>query len=259
MCNASVYLFVDNSNIFISAKSVAALREGRPARDTIRLHFENLISLAIANRPLGHAFVVGSIPPEQRAVWDSLTASTGIVPELYERGGLSGCEQGLDQCLQVHMLRAISDNSMPLIAVLLTGDGAGYDTGVGFHADIKRMRAAGWGIEVLSWSQSCRKTLREWATANGCFIELDTYYKSITFIEGGRRPEPLNLSKRPMARICLSASQQDEEKSIQQTQKKIESLERELLELKKQKANKDRRRKKYNKMMERRRRKKAGS
>ena len=27
----------------------------------------------------------------------------------------------------------------------MTGDGAGYDDGVGFHADMERMYAAGWG------------------------------------------------------------------------------------------------------------------
>ena len=97
----------------------------------------------------------------------SLELATGIKPELYERGEFSGGEQGLDQCLQVHMLRAISDNHEPQIAVLMTGDGAGYDDGVGFHADMERMHAAGWGVEVLSWQNHCRRALREWATSYG--------------------------------------------------------------------------------------------
>jgi len=80
------------------------------------------------------------------------------------------------------MLRAISDNSEPQIAVRLTGDGAGYDDGVGFHADIERMYAAGWGIEVLSWERSCRRTLRDWASTKGAFVKLDNYYNSITFL-----------------------------------------------------------------------------
>ena len=255
MTSPRVYLFVDNSNIFISAKNIALSREGRPARDSVRLYFENLISLAIANRPLAKAFVVGSIPPEQRAVWKSLTASTGIVPELYERGGLSGCEQGLDQCLQVHMLRAISDNSLPQIAVLLTGDGAGYDTGVGFHADIKRMHAAGWGIEVLSWSQNCRKALREWATANGCFINLDDHYDSVTFIEAGRRPQPVNFSNRATASIRLSALKRSEEQMKRQAEREMETLRNELEELKYRKAEKEKKRDRYRKKMERRKRK----
>lgn len=93
---ASALLFVDNSNIFISAKDEALRREGRPAKDQVRLQFDHLIELALGGRPLGRAFVVGSIPPEQRAVWDRLKAATGIEPELYERGQFTGGEQGLD-------------------------------------------------------------------------------------------------------------------------------------------------------------------
>ena len=201
----TVLLFVDNSNIFISAKDEAFRREGRSAKDQVRLQFDLLLQLALAGRPLARAFVVGSIPPEQRVVWERLERATGVKPELYERGGLSGGEQGLDQCLQVHMLRAISDYRDPQVAVLMTGDGAGYDDGVGFHADLERMHAAGWGIEVLSWLKSCRRTLREWATTNGKFIPLDDYYESVTFLEGGRHsigylaPGTVNSSSQPSA------------------------------------------------------------
>ena len=147
---SKVLLFVDNSNIFISTKHEADRREGRAARDQVRLHFASMLELALAGRQLAKVFVVGSVPPEERAVWDRLTIATGVSPELYERGQFSGGEQGLDQCLQVHMLRAISDHHDPQVAVLMTGDGAGYDDGAGFHADMERMHFAGWGIEVVS-------------------------------------------------------------------------------------------------------------
>lgn len=200
MNNPQILLFVDNSNIFISAKNVAQTKEGRHARDNVRLAFENLLQLALANRKLGKAYVVGSIPPEQRAVWDRLEQATGVKPELFERGEYTGGEQGLDQCLQVHMLRAISDHSEPQIAVLMTGDGAGYDDGVGYHADMARMFAAGWGIEVVTWEASCKRSLREWAKQKGCFIRLEDYYDSVTFIEGGRRAKPVDVSSRPASR-----------------------------------------------------------
>lgn len=148
MSSPSVLLFIDNSNVFISGKAVADREDGLGARHDYRLEFEHLLTLALANRPLLKAFVVGSIPPEEKAIWERLEQATGVKPELYERGSVSGGEQGLDQCLQVHMLRAISDYPEPQIAVLMTGDGAGYDDGIGFHADIKRMHASGWGIEV---------------------------------------------------------------------------------------------------------------
>ena len=185
---STVLLFVDNSNIFISAKDEASRREGSAAKSQVRLQFDNLLKLALAGRSLAKAFVVGSIPPEQRELWMQLEEATGVRPELYERGQVSGGEQGLDQCLQVHMLRAISDYSHPQIAVLMTGDGAGYDDGVGFHADMERLHAAGWGIEVVSWLSSCRRTLREWATEKGVFIPLAARGGTPRRAESGEAP-----------------------------------------------------------------------
>lgn len=245
MATPQVHLYVDNSNIFISSKGVAEAREGRFARDAVRLEFEHLLQLALAGRPLAHAAVIGSIPPEQRTVWDRLKEKTGIQPELYERGSLSGGEQGLDQCLQVHMLRAISDNADPHIAVLLTGDGAGYDDGVGFHADMERMHAAGWGIEVLSWEHSCRRTLREWAAANGCFIKLDDHYLSVTFLQGTRRASAVNLTTRPRAVVRQSPLQLAEVRAGRERDREIDRLRREIEELKAQTAAGESRRQRF--------------
>jgi hypothetical protein len=41
------------------------------------------------------------------------------------------------------MLRAVMDVKPPHVAVLLTGDRAGYETGAGFHAYLKRLQRAG--------------------------------------------------------------------------------------------------------------------
>ena len=228
----NVLLFIDNSNIFISAKDEAFRREGRAAKDQVRLQFSPLLDLALAKRPLAHAYVVGSIPPEQRAVWERLEAATGVKPELYERGQVSGGEQGLDQCLQVHMLRAISDHVDPQIAILMTGDGAGYDDGVGFHADMERMHAAGWGIEVISWQRACRRALREWAIANGTFVRLDDYYESVTFLEGGRHAKPLDLSNRAVSTPRASPLRQAELKAKMEADSRVLALQQELDSLK---------------------------
>lgn len=244
-------LFVDNSNIFISAKDEAFRREGRQAKDQVRLQFDQLLQLALAGRPLAHAFVVGSIPPEQRAVWERLEAATGVKPELYERGQFSGGEQGLDQCLQVHMLRAISDHPDPQVAVLMTGDGAGYDDGVGFHADMERMNAAGWGIEVLSWQKPCRRALREWATANGVFVALDDHYESVTFLEGGRRSKALDLSRRVVSAPRASLAQRAAMAAKTESEAKVVALQQELEALKTKASAKAKGKAKYERRMAR--------
>lgn len=200
-----VFIYWDNSNIFISAREIAAEREGGDARYRMRLHFRNLLRLAHADRPIESAVAVGSVPPELRYVWTRLE-NEGVRVELSERGALHGTEQGVDQKLQANMLRdALDYNGDPGIAVLLTGDGSGFYDGVGFHADLERMHRRGWRIEVLSWTDSCNRRMKEWAEQNGKFIALDDYYDSITFLEppqSGRSAAeprdaaPLNLSLR---------------------------------------------------------------
>ena len=203
-----VFIYWDNSNIFVSAREVAVEREGETARSRVRIHFRNLLGLARAGRPVERAIAVGSVPPELRQVWNRLE-NEGIQVRLLERGSLSGSEQGVDQLLQTQMLRDGFDfNGDPGTAILLTGDGRGFSEGAGFHADLERMRVRGWGIEVLSWRHSCARRMREWAHEHGVFIALDDYYDSVTFLESPPRghpvaapryPEPLDLRRRPVS------------------------------------------------------------
>ncbi len=201
-----VFIYWDNSNIFISAQEAAVDREGEETRSRVRIHFRNLLALAHAGRSIERAIAVGSIPPELRQVWNRLE-NEDVEGRLLECGALHGSEEGVDQLLQTFMLRdAVDYNGAPGIAVLLTGDGSGFADGVGFHADLDRMHRRGWAIEVLSWRHSCNRRMREWAERNGKFIALDDFYNSITFLEGAwpgqpvadpRYAEPLRLDARP--------------------------------------------------------------
>ena len=186
-----VFIYWDNSNIFISAKGAAVDREGEGTRPRVRIHFRNLLELARANRPVHHAVAVGSVPPELRHVWNRLE-NEGVDVHLLERGAMHGREEGVDQLLQTCMLRDLSDyNGDPGIAVLLTGDGSGFTDGAGFHADLARMHRKGWGIEVLSWRHSCNRRMREWAEENGVFVALDDFYESVTFLEAAAPGQPI--------------------------------------------------------------------
>ena len=201
-----VFIYWDNSNIFVSAQEAAVEREGEAVRFRVRIHFRNLLELAHAKRAVEHATAVGSIPPELRHVWNRLE-NEGVTVQLLERGAVQGREQGVDQALQTVMLRDGFDyNGTPGIAVMLTGDGAGFHDGVGFHADLERMRRRGWDVEVLSWRHGCNRRMREWAEENGKFIALDDFYDSVTFLESAapgqplappRHAVPVDLARRP--------------------------------------------------------------
>ncbi|MCY4113017.1 MAG: NYN domain-containing protein [Chloroflexi bacterium] len=180
-----VFIYWDNSNIFHEAQRLAEERgEGPDARYRVRINFDNILRLAHADRPLERAVAAGSIPPEMRHLWNRMEGA-GVEVRLFDRGSPNRGEQDMpDRLLQLRMLEdALDYNGDPGIAVLLTGDGAGYLEGAGFHSTLERMHNRGWRIEVLSWAHSCNQRMRGWAEHNGVFVALDDFYDAITFME----------------------------------------------------------------------------
>lgn len=204
-----VFIYWDNSNIFHEAQRLAEERsEGPNARYRIRVHFDNMLRLAHADRPIERALAVGSVPPEMRQLWNRME-SNGIEVRLFDRGSRERGEQEMpDRLLPLRMLEdALDYNGSPGIVVLLTGDGAGYLEGAGFHSTLERMHRRGWRIEILSWEHACNQRMRRWAEGNGVFVPLDDFYDAITFMEPSRPgfelaqsrdAAPLDLSPRPM-------------------------------------------------------------
>ena len=183
-----VFVYWDNSNIFVEAQRLAdQFDEGPNARYRVRINFDNLLELAQAERPLKKALAAGSVPPQMRHLWNRLE-NEGFEVELFDRGDPGRGEQETpDRILQLGMLEdALDYNDDPGIAVLLSGDGAGYLEGAGFHRTLERMHKRGWRVEILSWSTCCNRRMREWAERNGVFVALDEYYSAITFLEPSR-------------------------------------------------------------------------
>ena len=180
-----VFIYWDNSNIFHEAQRLADERqEGTGARYRVRIHFENLLRLAHADRPVEKALATGSVPPELRQLWNRMEAQ-GVDVRLFDRGSPDRGEQEMpDRLLQLRMLEdALDYNGDPGIAVLLTGDGAGYLEGAGFHSTLERMRKRAWRIEILSWAHPTNQRMRQSGEANGVFVALDDFYDAITFLE----------------------------------------------------------------------------
>ncbi|MCY4154568.1 MAG: NYN domain-containing protein [Gammaproteobacteria bacterium] len=207
----NVFIYWDNSNIFHEAQRLAEEREeGSGARYRVHINFDNMLRLAHADRHLQKALAAGSVPPEMRQLWNRIE-SMGVEVRLFDRGIPGRGEQEIpDRLLQLRMLEdALDYNGTPGIVVLLTGDGAGYYEGAGFHSTLERMHKRGWQVEILSWAHSCNQGMRKWAEENGLFIALDNFYEAITFTEPSRpgfelapsrESTVLDLSQRPTKR-----------------------------------------------------------
>ena len=89
---SKVFVYWDNSNVFIGARDVAEEREGRLARHRIRIDFKAMMRLAHADRPVEKAIAAGSVPPELRALWNRLEGA-GVQVELFDRGAVERGEQ----------------------------------------------------------------------------------------------------------------------------------------------------------------------
>ena len=205
-----VFIYWDNSNIFHEAQRLAEEQNGTPgARYLVRINFDAMLRLAHADRTVQSAVAAGSVPPEMRQMWNRLE-SMGVEIKLYDRGDPYRGEQDVpDRILQVRMLETLADFvDDPGIVVLLTGDGAGYLEGTGFHSTLERMHRRGWRIEILSWAHATNQRMRRWAEENGIFVALDDYYDSVTFREPsrpgyeftlGRESAPLDLTSRKLS------------------------------------------------------------
>ena len=183
-----VFIYWDNSNIFHEAQRLAEEREGgHDARYRVRINFDSMLRLAHADRPMRHAVAAGSVPPAMRQLWNRME-SMGVEVKLFDRGSPEGAEQDMpDRLLQLRMLEdALDNNGNPGIVVLLTGDGAGYLEGAGFHSTLERMHKRRWRVEILSWAHSCNQRMRRWAEENGAFIALDDFYEAVTYVEPSR-------------------------------------------------------------------------
>ena len=183
-----VFIYWDNSNIFVEARRLAEeVNEGPGARYRVRINFDGMLRLAHADRPVERAFAAGSVPAEMRQLWNRME-SNGVEVQLFDLGSSGRGEQEIpDRFLQLRMLEdALDYNGDPGIVVLLTGDGAGYLEGAGFHRTLERMHKRGWRVEILSWAHSCNQRMRRWAQENGAFVALDDFYDAITFMEPSR-------------------------------------------------------------------------
>ena len=68
-------------------------------------------------------------------------------------------------------------------------------TASGFHADLERMHRKGWRIEVLSWTYSCNRRMKEWAEQKGKFYRLGRFLRKALLFWSRHAPDRRWLSR----------------------------------------------------------------
>lgn len=201
-----VFIYWDNSNVFIEAQSMAEERNGgENVRARVRLDFQHVLQLAAAGRHISRAIAAGSVPPELQVLWKTLQAQ-GVEVKLFHRYD-HGERNVPDLQLQRAMYQDCTQETEPATCILISGDGGMDSEGEGFLTVLQDVYARGWRVEVLSWTACSAYSLRKWANTYGLFIPLERFYLAITFLEpnkvdgcysGERRATEVDLTQRPL-------------------------------------------------------------
>jgi len=187
-----MYIFWDNSNIhYAGLNQVMPLKEPTAKKESYRTFFSGLLKLVAQNRQIDGIFFAGSIPPKNDSLWNAVKA-IGIQPSLLPRSITDGEADTTDHVLQLALLRLAMDHQEPNTVALLTGDGAGINSGEGFLADAKRLYERGWKFEIYSWDVACHTQLKFFAKTYGKYVKLEDYYMNITFLKDGRHAKEFN-------------------------------------------------------------------
>ncbi|PYV33972.1 MAG: hypothetical protein DMG22_07710 [Acidobacteria bacterium] len=172
-----LYLFIDNSNLFIEMRRVAQLvfNYDDKSLKRVRVDFGRLLDYIKKDRELKAAMLVGSVPPPNDSLWARLK-QLGIEPKIYERNPFTDREREVDQELVNCIRDVMEENVPPGVLALVSGDG-------GYVTTLERSVKRGWTVETYFWRQAAA-SLKQLAGA--MFFNLNPDFERITFKETPR-------------------------------------------------------------------------
>lgn len=180
----TIYVYVDNSNIWLEGQRIQAVRTG--LAPTIRAALDRKITapwtydfgrlyglLCPPEVPVGRSILFGSRPPDNDSIWQRVRDADFQVVT-FDRSPITHKEKQVDVALSNTMIedsftymKAANGDT----AVLAAGDGD-------FLPTIKSLQSRGLRVKVVSWSHAVNRQLRDAADE---FVELDSYFDQLTW------------------------------------------------------------------------------
>ncbi len=172
-----LFLFIDNSNIYIEAQRVARSKYYYDDELVVRLRvsYGKLLEYVRDERPLEEIVLVGSKPPPNDSLWNHLKKLC-IKPIIFDRDFYSGKEKAVDAELTNCIRDALEDNPEPGTIALVSGD-------KDYKPTLERCLKRKWKVEIYFWEQASHDLKKMKGVS---FINLDDAFKEITFLEQRR-------------------------------------------------------------------------
>ena len=144
----TVYVYIDNSNIWIEGKKIAAGLHGRDMGERYRIDFGRLLREVSGGRVIYSARLYGSRPPPADSVWKA-AETLGIRPTILDRNKQNK-EKGVDAELLLDAGETLSETPVHETMVLVAGDGD-------YVPLCERIGRRGWKAEVHFWDNAAVK------------------------------------------------------------------------------------------------------
>ena len=171
-----IWIYVDDSNIWISAKKLAATVKKLKTKEDhrVRIDVGRLADVVARTRPIAQGFLYGSEPPPVDTVWEKIK-DRGWEVYRKKRSTVTGKEKGVDGQMVADITERACDTppEKRTTIVIISGD-----------ADVKPaidkvLKHAGWKVEVCMWKDAMSAVLKRMSDVQVDF--LDEFIGQITF------------------------------------------------------------------------------
>ena len=176
-----IYIFVDDSNIWIAAKQLRSrLKRYKTSEDhRVRIDMGKLADVLADGRTIEQGILYGSEPPPHDTVWNKIREK-GFRVKSEHRHILTGKEKKIDTGLvaDITATAILTPQDQRTTIIVVTGD-----------ADVipaldKVIEAGNWQIEVYMWDHALSKELKKYAASHPKEVEvtpLDKYFEKLAF------------------------------------------------------------------------------
>ena len=143
-----VYVFVDNSNLWIEGKKISGQPSQPPVKSNYRYRIEygKLLQYVLDGRDLITVpRLYGSKPPPNDSVW-SMIRSKGFDVTVFKRN-IFNKEKGVDMRMGLDIGRLVLKEKQPGKVIIVAGD-------ADFIQVVEDAHGEGWKVEVWYWSNA---------------------------------------------------------------------------------------------------------
>jgi uncharacterized LabA/DUF88 family protein len=145
---AEVFIFVDNSNLWIEGKKVSGRRSRPqvPSNRFYRIEYGRLLQHVLNGRELAAIpKLYGSEPPPNDSVW-KIIRSKGFDVKVFRRN-IFNKEKGVDMRMGLDIEKLVLTAKPPGTIAIVAGD-------ADFIQVVDDAKAEGWNVEVWYWSNA---------------------------------------------------------------------------------------------------------